>query len=242
MVKRTSVDVAVMVIQCSISTTLLMRYIEAKHATNCIVRILLTKTSEEVTAAIAGFSSKYVDDWTLWLGIPFEERPAGLGKLLRKWQATRPHKMRRCRDEADHAEPFLDDLVNDAAPVICDLKELNLTTFGRIGKEQLAGLASLWTIFQQLPLRGKASCVGITKAVMLLTDGSIGPALDSHVRKNAVIKKPQTAEAWIKVRHDVAEDIAAFELSCGARLSSLAPEGFRHLEYGRLYDMALGPQ
>ena len=206
------------------------------------ITTLRTKTPEEVTAAIEGFSSSYVDDWTRWLGIPLEDRPSVLGKVLRKWQATRPHKMRRCRDEADHAEPFLDDLVNDAAPVICDLKELNLTTFGGIGKEQLAGLVLLWTIFQQLPVRGKASCVGITKAVMLLTDGRIGPALDSQVRKNAGIKKPQTAEAWIEVLYDVAEDIAAFERSCGAQLSSLPPEGFRHLEYGRLYDMALGPQ
>ena len=77
---------------------------------------------------------------------------------------------------------------------------------------------------------------------MLLTDGRIGPALDSEVRKNAGIKKPQSAETWIEILYDVAEDIAAFEQSYGVRLPWLAPEGFRHLEYGRLYDMALGPQ
>ena len=44
---------------------------------------------------------------------------------------------------------------------------------------------------------GTASCVGITKAVMLLTDGRIGPALDSQVRLNLGVAKPINAEEWI---------------------------------------------
>lgn len=85
-----------------------------------------------------------------------------------------------------------------------------------------------------------ASCVGISKAVLLLTDGRIGPALDSQVRTWLGISKPKTAAAWIGVLEGVSEDIAEFEARNGP-LRDAVPARFAHLAYGRLYDMAFGP-
>jgi hypothetical protein len=44
-------------------------------------------------------------------------------------------------------------------------------------------LRGLWGNFTRLTATGEASCVGITKSILLVTDGRIGPAFDSTVRR-----------------------------------------------------------
>jgi len=107
--------------------------------------------------------------------------------------------------------------------------------------EQEEALTSLWAIFSRLPTSGTASCVGITKAVLLLTDGRIGPAFDSQVRRKLGVGRPATCREWLQTLQDIGEDIAAFETSHG-RLAKAVPFRFAQLAYGRLYDMALGPR
>jgi hypothetical protein len=107
--------------------------------------------------------------------------------------------------------------------------------------EQTAALSSLWEIFAALPSRGRATCVGITKAVLLATDGQIGPALDSQVQRRLSVKPPAHAEAWFYILDDVGADIRAFERQHGP-LYRVVQREFQELADGRLYDMIFGPR
>ena len=76
---------------------------------------------------------------------------------------------------------------------------------------------------------------------MLVTNGRIGPAFDSIVRKKLGLKDHlRSSEEWIEVLRGISEDILAFEKLHG-KLSEIVPDQFAKYQVGRLYDMALGP-
>lgn len=200
-----------------------------------------TKTPGQVRAAVGGFSARYVADWDAWLAAPLYARPELFGRTLRKWQATRPLAMRRLRAEAQHGAPFLEDLLESATEPIVMLGDLTVLTVTQRTPQQDGALAALWEVFSRLPTTGLASCVGITKAILLLTDGRIGPAFDAQVRAKLGVGRPATSQAWLQILERIGEDIAAFE-SVHGPLVAAVPARFAHLAYGRLYDMALGPR
>lgn len=207
------------------------------------VNVLRNKIPQQVHSDISGFSPEYAEHWRAWLAAPAPARPEMFAKILRKWQAVRPKKIRRLRDdtEAAHVPPFLDDLLGQSEAPIAVLANLSLLTIARRTENQKQALSDLWQIFSQLPTEGISSCVGITKAILLLTDGRIGPAFDSRVRKELRIAAPTTCAAWLVTLEEIADDIAAFEAAHGSFVSA-APKHFAHLSYGRLYDMAFGPR
>jgi hypothetical protein len=205
------------------------------------VEAIRDKTSREIRTAVNGFATRYVDDWRDWLAAPHDTRPELFGRILRRWQATRPVAMRRVKREASHDAPFLDDLLESAREPLRVLRDLSVLTVARRAPRQDEALAALWDIFFRLPISGVASCVGITKAVLLLTDGRIGPAFDSQVRRKLGVGRPNTYREWLHVLQEIGEDIAMFESAHGP-LREAVPVRFAPLEYGRLYDMALGPR
>jgi hypothetical protein len=205
------------------------------------VEAIRKKTPRQVRSAVNAFSVRYVEDWDAWVCAHRDARPELFGRILRKWQATRPVAMRRLRAEAEHRPPFLDDLLKSAAEPLRALGRLTVLTVAHRTPEQDDALTALWTIFSRLPTSGAASCVGITKAILLLTDGRIGPAFDSQVRNKLGVGRPATCREWLQTLQDVGEDIAVFESSHG-RLTKAVPARFAQLAYGRLYDMALGPR
>jgi len=198
-------------------------------------------TPRQVRSAVSAFSAQYAKDWDDWVGADRDARPQLFGRILRRWQATRPVAMRRLRAEADHRPPFLDDLLESAEEPVWVLGGLTVLTIAQRTREQDEALNTLWKIFSRLPTSRAASCVGITKAVLLLTDGRIGPAFDSQVRSKLGVGRPATCREWLRILQEVGEDIAAFEASHG-RLTEAVPLQFARLAYGRLYDMALGPR
>jgi hypothetical protein len=149
--------------------------------------------------------------------------------------------VRRLRREARHEGPFLDDLLADAEDPLRVLADLSVATIGERTPAQHEALNKLWSNFSRLRTSGVASCVGITKAILLLTDGRIGPAFDSRVRRNLSVDRPASCSAWLQTLEDIADDIAMFERAHGM-LKAVVPLRFAHLAYGRLYDMALGPR
>lgn len=206
-----------------------------------MIEAIRGKTPSQVRAAVRGFSRRYVEDWQAWLRASQDTRLELFGRTLRRWQATRPMAMRRPRGQAQHGPPFLDDLLERAAKPLASLKDLTILTLAYRSPQQDKALTALWDIFACLPTVGLASCVGITKAVLLLTDGRIGPAFDSKVRSQLGIGRPATCRDWINVLGGVGDDIAAFEAIHGP-LTEAVPSRFMHLAHGRLYDMALGPR
>jgi hypothetical protein len=205
------------------------------------IEAIRNKTPSQIRADIEGFAARYVQDWDAWLGVDVEGRPEHFGRILRKWQATRPQAMRRLREEARHGPPFLDNLLEDAREPLGVLTGLTVSRIAEMTPGQNEALNALWAIFSRLPTSGVASCVGITKAILLLTDGRIGPAFDSQVRKKLGVVRPANCSEWLRHLHDIGEDIATFERAHGT-LSEAVPDRFKGLAHGRLYDMALGPR
>lgn len=210
------------------------------------VVFLANKTPEEVKAAISDFSSIYVRHWQRWqqqnaAGVTPEAAPL-LGEILRKWQATRPLPMRRPRRETDHQPPYLEDLIEEALPHVRRLESASVRDLDTFAPAQLESLQSLWSIFRNLTTKGQATCVGITKAVMLLTLGHIGPALDSTVRSSLSIPQPTNSAHWIECIRAVSGDIHAFENKHGIALEELVPIEWQPIKVGRVYDMIAGPK
>lgn len=203
---------------------------------------LRNKTPQQIRDAVNGFARRYVEDWNRWLHVEDEQRWQLFGIILRKWQATRPKQMRRLQQEAHHSPPYLDDLIRQAQPQLDIVGHLTVPGISDRTTAQDDALRALWTIFDALPVDGSASCVGITKAILLLTDGRIGPALDSRVRQNLGVAQLSTSDEWIRLLDEISEDVLSFEAIHRRLLRETVPEEFAQLEYGRLYDMALGPR
>ena len=209
-----------------------------------MITALRSKTPTQVHGDVAGFATRYVEDWKRWSLAAPDERPALFVKTLGNWQATRPAKLRRLRVRAgEHPPPYIEDLLKSAAPHLHVLRNFEVGQTGPVKRSERTALAALWKVLSSLQQGGKsASCVAITKAVLLLSNGRIGPAFDSQVRRKLDVKHLRTAADWISALADVSADIRAFEERYRVSLSKVVPSKYANLGYGRLYDMALGPR
>lgn len=208
-----------------------------------MITALRTKTPTQVRSDVASFAAKYVGDWERWLLAPAHDRPKVFVKTLGKWQAVRPARLRRLRVRAgEHPPPYIEDLLSKAEPHLQALVGFNVGRAGALKRNERAALAGLWDTFSSLQQVGIASCVAITKAVLLLSDGRIGPAFDSQVRNKLRVTHLLGSADWITALTEVSDDIHAFEATHGVSLPSAVPPQFSTLAYGRLYDMALGPR
>jgi hypothetical protein len=212
------------------------------------IAFLTQMSPDEVRVAITQFSKKYKDDWKQWTNryqsslLPESLIASEFGSVLRKWQAARPRPMRRPRREAIHAPPYLEDLLTEAWPHLKDIGNLSVREINTAAPQQINALLALWDIFRNLTSQGKATCVGITKSVLLLTEGRIGPAFDSTVRYRLRIGQPLNGKAWIEDLCSISDDISLFETRNGVRIESLVPTEWAPINVGRVYDMVAGPR
>jgi len=197
---------------------------------------------------ILRFDQSYVGDWQAWVNVLQSQRDvaSNLGRVLRKWQACRPNRMRRSRAEAEHDPPYLEDLIAQANPSIRALRDFDMRLLASFTQQAQEALDQLWGIFRNLSYKGRsrnglAGVVGISKAVLLLTEGRVGPAFDSEVRSQVGIRTPQDAREWIYALRFASRDIQAFEMANRCTLQEAAPSPFAAMHSGRIYDMALGP-
>jgi hypothetical protein len=150
--------------------------------------------------------------------------------------------MRRPRNEAVHTAPYLEDLLAEAWPHLKDMENLSVREIKMATPQQINALLALWDIFRNLTYQGKATCVGITKSVLLLTEGRIGPAFDSAVRYRLRIGQSLNGKTWIEDLCSISEDISSFETKNGVRIESLVPTEWAPINVGRAYDMVAGPR
>lgn len=115
-----------------------------------------------------------------------------------------------------------------------------MRTFLNRTADQDEALKSLWRLFRRLSEGNKATCVGISKAILLVTNGRIGPAFDLRVCRRLRLLKATNAQEWVDDLDDVARDIELFERENG-RLDAVIQKKYAHIAYGRLYDMVFGP-
>jgi hypothetical protein len=205
-------------------------------------------TVDEARQELAAFPSSYANNWRMWLrvyrsdGSLGAEVAAEFGSVLRKWNATRPYPMRRPRAEAVHKPPFIDDLLEAARPYVRTIGHVSIREFHTADASRIAALRALWDIFRELPQHHQASCVGISKAIMLLTEGRIGPAFDSFVKTNLQLRYVKDCDIWIDSLRAVNRDIRAFEARHGIRLEDFVPNKLAPIAVGRVYDMIAGPR
>jgi hypothetical protein len=198
-------------------------------------------TPDEVRGKLTLFATKYVMDWDAWLKIAESDRVSEFASILRKWQGTRPNAMRLPKAEASHESPFIDDLLLEATPHLEALGDLTLDDLGLATPIHIKALHGLWATFSNLQQKDTATCVGITKAIMLMTNGRIGPAFDSLVRKKLGLNDHlSSSDEWIAVLREISKDIQGFEKLHG-KFATIVPDQFKKYQVGRLYDMLLGP-
>jgi len=194
------------------------------------------------------FSSSYVEDWNAWLATNSSTRPAQLGRILRKWQACRPNRMRRDAASATHQAPYLDHLLALAVPHVVALSTFDIADPSALESATYAtALDHLWDVFEQLSYHGRArqglaGSVGISKAVMLVTDGRVGPAFDSSVKTALRLGEINHPAQWRRALGIVNADIQKFEHATATSFSAAKPSKYAALQNGRVYDMALGPR
>jgi hypothetical protein len=193
------------------------------------------------------FRQRYVDDWREWLITGPSARAEQLGIIMRRWQACRPNTMRRTRAENRHDPPFLEDLIEQAEHYLQVLNDFEIRFADAFTQQNREALGELWNIFVDLSYghrarNGLAGVVGISKAVILLTDGRIGPAFDSRVRGELQLGSIENSAQWIAALQLVSQDIKQFEHNNQSTLQEAAPQAFTILRSGRLCDMALGPR
>lgn len=204
---------------------------------------------KEVDLRVQGFPERYKRDWQEWttaLAKGGSVVPTEFRRTLVKWQAVRSNvKGRRVRQLAavgGHPGPFIDELLSEAATHLATLTSFDVRQAPTLSTDERRALLELWNIFGCLPTVGSAGCVGITKAILLLTGGRVGPALDSKVRSALGVKEPREPNDWIRVLQLVGADVCAFEEQHGAKVEDIIEETWQPAGVGRVYDMVFGPR
>jgi hypothetical protein len=197
---------------------------------------------EQFQEKIRGFKQDYVRDWNTWChALQAQQNVASkFGETLRRWQACRPNTTRRTQQEAQHGPPFIENLLLQSNQHIHALHNFDIRRQAALNGEACLVLEQLWNIFLNLCYgQAQKGVVVISKAVLLLTEGRVGPAFDSNVRGRLKIIN---AQQWFDSLQKVSEDILAFEAANQCTLQEATPPAFAGLHSGRIYDMALGPR
>jgi hypothetical protein len=203
--------------------------------------VLVDMTPVQIRQALRAFNPRYAAQWTAWIATVDSERCEQLGRTLRKWNATRPYAPRWPQSADRHSPPFLDDVLRKALPHVKALEKLDMRNFTNRTRAQERALKALWNIFRGLAINGEATCLGISKATLLLTRGRIGPAFDTSVCNSLRLLRAKSFSQWLADLDDVARDIRSFEQKYGT-LTAVVPKKYAHVACGRLYDMIVGPR
>jgi hypothetical protein len=207
--------------------------------------MLRTLTTSQVLERIKAFDMRYVNDWSVWLhasqGCDFHAAPIPISvaiefkRIMGKWQACRPKSL-RCATELQSA-------LDSATQPLCLMGSANLRCFQAPGEVLTDAMCSLWRIFEGgLCLNGKATEVGVSKAILLVTKGRIGPAFDSNVKARLNARYVRDCMTYIKALGEIASELAGFEARESTTLDGLAEQAGRPADVGRAVDMVLGPR
>lgn len=205
-------------------------------------------TSEEVRERIRGFPGRYVNDWSRWLrasrdcdfqAAPIAESAATeFKRIMSSWQACGRFQPLRCATELQRTLDF-------ATEPLRRMGSADLRCFQAPGELLTDAISDLWRIFEErLCLKRKASEVGVSKAILLVTKGRIGPAFDSYVQSH-ILTLVIDCTTYIKALREIASELAdleARELTTLDGPAGLAAQTGRPAAVGRAVDMVLGPR
>ncbi len=202
-------------------------------------------TPDQVLEQIKGFRRAYVYHWRDWLsvseGCDFQAAPictevvAEFKEIMSKWWACGRYQSLRCDAE-------LRSTLNAATEPLRRVGSADLRSFQTPSDALIGAINDLWRIFEEgLCLKHRASEVGVSKAILLVTKGRIGPAFDSKVQSHLdgfVVG----CTTYVKALGKIACELAYFETRERTTLESLAEQAGRPAAVGRAIDMVLGPR
>ena len=203
------------------------------------VEFLRNKKIQEVKALILGFSPHYATDvrnfaaTTTRYGITSPQAEKHLCRLLRKWKACRPSTVRK------DLLPILTHLYPD----FMTITTVNLRTI-RDDLNVRAAITRIWsTLTSQICNNRQISEVATSKAILILTNGRLGPALDSNARGALNLPRIRSSDDYFALLLAISEDIVAFEkVNYPILLEDLIPKEWQPVAVGRAYGMAIGPR
>jgi len=158
---------------------------------------------------ILRFDQSYVGDWQAWVNVLQSQRDvaSNLGRVLRKWQACRPNRMRRSRAEAEHDPPYLEDLIAQANPSIRALRDFDMRLLASFTQQAQEALDQLWGIFRNLSYKlrcwaevARQHSFEVARAGNRIRNGkpriihAAGVCVDVRERERALSSTPQACE------------------------------------------------
>ena len=207
--------------------------------------MLRALTTFDALERIKAFNIRYVNDWSVWLrasqGCDFRATSTPISvaiefkRIMGKWQACRPKVLRSASE--------LQRTLDSATEPLRRVGSANLRCFQAPSEVLTDAMCGLWRIFEGgLCLKGKATEVGVSKAILLVTKGRIGPAFDSNVKARLNALYVRDCKTYMKALGEIASELAAFEARELTTLDGLAQQAGRPADVGRAVDMVLGPR
>ncbi|MGA3054717.1 MAG: hypothetical protein ABSD63_10960 [Candidatus Korobacteraceae bacterium] len=203
-------------------------------------------TSDEVLERIKRFNGRYVKDWDCWLhasrGCDFQAAPIPIRvaeefkRIMGRWQACGRYQSLRCATELQRT-------LDSASTPLGLMGSANLRCFQAPGEVLTGAIYNLWRIFEDgLCLKRNATELGVSKAILLLTKGRIGPAFDSTVKTGLNAWWVMDCGTYLRALGEIARDLAEFEARESTTLEDLAEKARRPAALGRAVDMVWGPR
>jgi hypothetical protein len=207
--------------------------------------MLRALTTSQALERINGFDVRYANDWRAWLrasrGCDFQSSPIPFSvafefkEIMGKWKACRPKALRCATD--------LQSTLDSATEPLGLMRSANLRCFQAPGRVLTDAICNLWRILEGgLCSNGKATVVGISKAILLVTKGRIGPAFDSTVKESLHAWYVMDCMTYIKALGEIAGELEGFEARELTTLDRLAKQAGTPADVGRAVDMVLGPR
>ena len=203
------------------------------------VEFLQNKQIQKVSTLIQGFALRYVMDLndfvrtTEYYGRTSLKTAEHLCQLLKKWKACRPSPYNK------DLLPLLKLIDSDLAIV----ETVNLRTIQDAPLNIKMAIKRIWlTLNSKLCENRQIAEIAASKAMLILTNGKLGPALDSNVRKALKLQRIHCPNDYLALLFAISEDIAIFEKANQTILEKLVPKEWHPIEIGRAYDMAIGPR
>ncbi len=207
--------------------------------------MLRALTTSQVLELIKDFDRGYVNDWSRWLRVSqgCDFQVTGIRFLIASEFRQIMWKWRACRPKPYLSATDLQSTLDSATEPLKRIGSADLRSLQAPSDVLTDAICGLWRIFEDgLCSKGKATAVGVSKAILLVTKGRIGPAFDSNVKTALNAGYVKDCGTYIKALGEVASQLADFEDREGTTLDDLAKRAGRPADVGRAVDMVLGPR
>jgi hypothetical protein len=123
------------------------------------------------------------------------------------------------------------------------IERIDLRNVCHATPKEIAAIRRIWSTFVgKICSNRPIAEVAASKTILIITNGRIGPALDSNARVVMNLPRIKTSEDYVSLLLAISEDISVFEKSNNIQLEDLVPKEWQPVFIGRVYDMIVGPK